>query len=203
MSDQPNRTADTPGQPAPLRHQPLFPVPKSWKIASVAAIIMVLLALVGIGMSNADPRVVATYWISLVPIYGLLCIATAWRMTPPGTSFGRAEITRQVLHWLGIAIALAVDYAIRGSGQEAGLAAGLNAMLLLALGCYLAGVHLQWLFGIVGVLLVVAGFVVVKFNEYMWLIFVVGAIAIACMIVFDRLFKSAHTQAVTTAQAGS
>jgi hypothetical protein len=37
----------------------------------------------------------------------------------------------------------------------------------------------------------------------MWLIFVVGAIAIACMIVFDRLFKSAHTQAVTTAQVGS
>jgi hypothetical protein len=203
MSNQPIHTADAPGQPAHPERRPLFPVPRSWKIATVAAIIMVLLALGGIGLSNADPRVVETYWISLVPIYGLLCVGTAWRMTPPGTSFGRAEITRQVLHWLGIAVALAVDYSIRGSGQEAGLAAGLNAMLLLALGCYLAGVHLQWLFGVVGVLLVVAGYIVVKFNEYMWLIFLVGGIAIAFMLVMDRLFKSARAPAVPTAQAGS
>jgi hypothetical protein len=196
MSDQPTRTADAP-------RQPVFPVPRSWKIATAAAIIMVLLALGGIGLSNAEPRVVETYWISLVPIYGLLCIGTAWRMAPPGTSFGTAEIGRQVLHWLGIAVALAVDYAIRGSGQEAGLAAGLNAMLLLALGCYLAGVHLQWLFAVVGMLLVVAGFVVVKFNEYLWLIFVVGGIAIAFMLVFDRLFRSARVPAATTAPAGS
>jgi hypothetical protein len=124
-------------------------------------------------------------------------------MTPPGTSLGRAEISRQVLHWLGIAVALALDYAIRGSGQEAGLAAGLNAMLLLALGCYLAGVHLQWLFGVVGLLLVAAVFIVVKFNEYMWLIFVVGGIAVALMLAFDRLFKSAHASSVQTAQTGS
>jgi hypothetical protein len=164
---------------------------------------MVLLALGGVGLSNADPRLVATYWIALVPIYGLLCISTAWRMAPPGTAYGRAEITRQVLHWLGIAVALGVDYAIRGSGQEAGLAAGLNAMLLLALGCYLAGVHLQWLFALVGVLLGIAVLVVVKFNEYLWLIFVVGGIAIAGMIVFDRLFKSAAHHSQAPAQAGS
>ncbi len=203
MSNHPIRTADAPSQPAHPERRPMFPVPRSWKIATAASIIMVLLALGGIGLSNAEPRVVETYWISLVPIYGLLCIGTAWRMAPPGTPFGTAEISRQVLHWLGIAVALAVDYAIRGSGQEAGLAAGLNAMLLLALGCYLAGVHLQWLFAVVGVLLVVAGFVVVKFNEYMWLIFVVGGIAIAFMLVFDRLFKAAPVPAVSTAQAGS
>jgi hypothetical protein len=156
----------------------------------VAAVIMVLLALVGVGLSNAEPRVVETYWICLVPVYGLLCVATAWRKA--GKVYGGRAILTQFLHWLGIALALGVDYWVRGSSVETGTAAGLNAMLLLALGCYLAGIHLEPLFAVVGVILSLIVVVVAKFDQYMWLIFVVGAIAVAGMIVFDRLFKGAR-----------
>jgi hypothetical protein len=157
-----------------------------------AAVIMVVLALVGVGLSNADPRLVETYWICLVPVYGLLCVATAWRKA--GKVYSSRAILTQFLHWLGIALAVGVDYWVRGSSVETGTAAGLNAMLLLALGCYLAGVHLESLFAVVGVVLSLVVIVVAKFDQYMWLIFVVGAVAIAAMIVFDRLFKAERSR---------
>jgi hypothetical protein len=159
-----------------------------------AAVVMVVLALVGVGLANADPRFVETYWICLVPIYGLLCVGAAWRKAHK--VYSSKAIVTQFLHWLGIALALGVDYWVRGSSVETGTAAGLNAMLLLALGCYLAGVHLEPLFAVVGVVLSLVVIVVAKFDQYMWLIFVVGVVAIVAMIVFERLFRGARSRTV-------
>ena len=161
--------------------QPLFAVPHSWMIASVVAAIMIMLALLGVALTTSSSAAAETYWICLVPIFGVLCIATAWGRARPGHEFDRAKVVQQVLHWLGIGAALAVDFVIRSSGQETPRAAGLNALLLLALGCYLAGVHLEPLFILVGILLCLAGWVVVKAEQYEWLIFVVGGLAVVGM----------------------
>src|SRR5262249_23072490 len=93
----------------------------------------------------------------------------------------RPALIRELLHWLGIGVALALDFVVRETQVETGKAAGLNALLLLALGCYLAGVHLEWIFALVGVLLSVALVVITKAEEYIWLIFVVGGLAITAM----------------------
>jgi hypothetical protein len=160
----------------------LFAPPRSWMIASVVAAIMILLALLGVGLTTASSPAAETYWISLVPIFGVLCIATAWARARPGQAFDRMKVFQQVLHWAGIGGALAIDFVIRGAGQETPRAAGLNALLLLALGCYLAGVHLEPLFVLVGLLLVLAGWLVVKAEQYEWLIFVVGGLSVAGML---------------------
>ncbi len=88
-----------------------------------------------------------------------------------------------MLHWLGIGVALGLDFLVRRSGEETGVAAGLNALLVLALGCYLAGVHLEWMFAVVGALLTLTLVIVAKADQYLWLIFVAGGITIAAMLV--------------------
>src|SRR5262249_30872685 len=136
--------------------QALFPIHRSWQIATVVAVVMVLLALLGVGLTTSSSSAAPVYWISLVPVYGFLCIGTAWARSRHGGVFDRPMVLRQLLHWLGIGVALSLDFYIRGTGEESGMGAGLNALLLLALGCFLAGVHLDWLFAPVGVLLAVA-----------------------------------------------
>jgi hypothetical protein len=97
-------------------------------------------------------------------------------------------IFQQIFHWVGIAAALGLDFVIRGTGEETATAAGLNALLLLALGCYLAGIHLERLFVVVGVLLTLTLIIVAKADQYVWLVFVVGGIAIVAMIAGRRLY---------------
>ena len=189
MVDQANpaTTSPVPAVSADPNHpakgpQPSFKVPPSWKVGAIAAIIMVLLALLGVGLTTTNSKVAPTYWISLVPLFGALCVFTAWRRHDK--QLERREVIRQVLHWVGIGVALALDFFVRGTGVETGVAAGLNAVLLLALGCFLAGIHLEWLFILVGLLLATALIVVAKADQYLWLMFVVGALAIAAMVLY-------------------
>jgi len=154
-----------------------------WKITATIAAIMVLLALVGVGLASTSARLARNYWVSLVPIYGALCAFTAWRRSQPG---GELLAVRQLLHWLGIAGAVALDFSLRGTGVEAQVASGFDALMLLALGCYLAGVHLDWPFVLVGLLLTLTLVVVAKADRYLWLLFLIGAAAIAVLVGVRR-----------------
>jgi hypothetical protein len=154
---------------------------------------MILLALLGVALSSASNSAAPVYWISLVPIYGVLCLGIAWTRARQDGRPVRSEVIRQLLHWLGIGVALALDYMVRQTQVETGKAAGFNALLLLALGCYLAGIHLEWIFTLVGLLLSLALVVVTKAEEYIWLIFVVGGLAIAGMLAVQWFFGKARS----------
>lgn len=172
-----------------MSDQPLTPTgTPTWKITAAVALIMVVLALLGIALATTKPLLARNYWVSLVPIYGLLCVVTAWRRSQQN---GERLVLRQVLHWLGIAGFVALDFYIRGTGVETQVSAGLNALMLLALGCFLAGVHLDWSFVFVGLLLTLTLFVAAKADQYLWLLFVAGALAIAVLFAVRRFWGRA------------
>jgi hypothetical protein len=193
---------------SPDSAQATFPIHRSWKIALVVAVIMVLLALLGVGLTTSSSTAAPVYWVSLVPVFGCLCIGTAWSRARHA-GFDSPMVVRQLLHWLGIGAALGMDFYIRGTGEESSMGAGLNAMLLLALGCYLAGVHLDWLFVPVGVILTLALVILTKADQYLWLIFVVGFVSVVAMIILMRLLTVAQARrlaadkAVQSAPVGS
>jgi hypothetical protein len=187
MSDQLTTPATRPVPAATDGNRSVYPTARSWKIPAVVVVIMIVLALVGVALTTSKNDWAPRYWMTLVPIYGVLCVATAWDRGRRDPAFRRPAVLKQVFHWLGIAIALWLGFFIRRTGEETLLAASDNALLLLALGCFLAGVHLEWLFAAVGALLMLALIVVVEAEQYVWLIFVVSAILIAALLGVRRL----------------
>jgi hypothetical protein len=165
--------------------------------------------MLGIGLTTTNSAAAPTYWVSLVPIYGLLCVSLAWARARNDPAARRPDVIRQLLHWLGIGVAVGLDFYIRGTGVETGIATGMNALLLLALGCYLAGIHLEWLFVLVGVLLTLALVIVAKADQYVWLIFVVGGVAVAAMLTVGWFLGKARSprnpaaKSISSAPAGS
>ena len=152
----------------------------------VATIVMIALALLGAAITVADATWASRYWLLLVPIYGLISIVTAWRRHGASSNaFGR-----QILHWICVAVAIAIDFAyLQASGQQTSTGTGLSSLLILALGCLLAGIHMDWLFALVGLLLLVTVFVVAVAQEYTMLIFAVGLIVAIIVLVAPRLFR--------------
>jgi hypothetical protein len=168
-------------------------------VALGVALIMILLALVGVGLSTTSSSFATTYWISLVPVYGILCVSTAWLRAGVEGRRHRVPVIRQGLHWLALALALGLDFFIRGTGEETAVAAGLNALLVLALGCFLAGIHLEWLFAVVGVLLSLLLVLVAKADQYLWLVFVVSGLTTAALLLMRwLLFSPARKVAAAT-----
>lgn len=173
------------------------------KVAAFAAAAMVVLALIGVALATADVGFAREYWMALVPIYGLLCVFTAWKHAGPGEQ--QQRVVRQVLHWAAIAGAVALDFSIRGDGLETQVATGLSALLLLALGCFLAGVHLDWLFVPVGLLLTLTLFLVAKADQYLWLLMLAGVLPLVVWVVVKRMSggaaSSASAPSATTGEA--
>jgi hypothetical protein len=135
--------------------------------------LMALLALVGTGITLADASWARSYWLALVPVYGALCVFAAWYRH--GQFSG--TVLRQILHWLSVAAVIALDFTLLRRGEQASTGAGLSSLLILALGSLLAGIHLEWLFALVGLLLL-AIFAVVSFaQQYVTLAFLFAAAA--------------------------
>jgi hypothetical protein len=148
--------------------------------AGVMAGLMAVLALVGTGITIADVTWARTYWLALVPIYGMLCVIAAWQRTGRLTG----SVTRQILHWLSVGVVIAFDFALLRRGEEAAVSAGLSSLLILALGCLLAGIHLEWLFALVGVLLLAIFMVVSVAQQYVTIAFLIAAAAALAVAVY-------------------
>jgi hypothetical protein len=139
----------------------------------IMAGLMALLALIGTGVTVADASWARSWWLSLVPVYGVLCVFAAWHRTGQLTG----TVIRQILHWLSVAAAIALDFSLLRRGEQPAAGAGLSSLLILALGCLLAGIHLEWLFALVGLLLLAIFVVVSVAQQYVTIVFLVAAAA--------------------------
>src|SRR5262249_26836744 len=119
-------------------------------LPKMMAIAMVLLAMVGAAVTLADATWARTYWLTLVPIFGVMCTIAAW---DDARALDRM-VVRQILHWLSVGLAIILDFNfLQARGEQTAASTGLSSLLILALGCLLAGIHLNWLFALVGLLL--------------------------------------------------
>jgi len=178
---------------------PTGTIGRYYRAGAAVAAVMVALALVGVGLSTANRPAALRYWVWLVPVYGLLSIVIAWLRSRQDRALGLGAVVRQVLHWLTIAAAVALDFWMSGTGEESAAAAGFDALLLLAVGCFLTGVHLDWLFAVVGALLALTLVCVVKADQYLWLAFVVGALVLVAIAMAGRLFTRSSNGSTTPA----
>jgi hypothetical protein len=136
---------------------------------------MTTLAVAGTGITLADERWARAYWLFLVPVYGLLCIATAWHRR----NVTAQVVERTILHWLGVALAIAIDFAyVQNSGEQTATGTGLSSLIILSVGCMLAGVHVEWPIGLVGILLLGIVIVVAVAQEYLLFVFLSGTFLI-------------------------
>ena len=80
--------------------------------------------------------------------------------------------------------------SIAKRAEQTAIATGFNALLMLTLGCYLAGIHLELLFVPVALLLTLTLVLVVKADQYLWLIFLIGGVLLAGLILFRRMLAA-------------
>lgn len=116
----------------------------------------------------------------------VICTLAAWMRT--GTL--DRTVIRQVLHWLAVGVTIAIDFSFfRRSGEQTSITTSLSSMLILALGCLLAGIHLEWSFALVGLLLLATAVVVAVAQEYMALVIVLGLLLIAIVLIGQHLVR--------------
>jgi hypothetical protein len=133
-----------PGEPEGAAHpQPPAPSwPHPWWMRELPYALVLILTLFGVAYMSFARAPMIGYWEVLAPVIGLVCIASGWPRADDKAARIRLVWT-QVLHWL--AFLAAMNLLLLGGAQSMLTpdAAGLAVLTLLALGTFVAGVHLQ------------------------------------------------------------
>jgi hypothetical protein len=118
-------------------------------------VVMLGLALLGVAVTQMEYTGGKLYWLFLVLVYAIISVVRAWQGAKAQGGPVWPMVRDQVLHWLGALVAInivlyfeSVDIASRGSAAD-------YSLLILALASYLAGVHFNWAYLLLGGLLAV------------------------------------------------
>jgi hypothetical protein len=108
-------------------------------------VFMLVLAFIGVGVSEVSENSGWMYWSSLVLIYAAISVGRSWvRVKHQGGPLW-PMLRAEVLHWLGALIAIKIIIIFEVMGITVRDAAADFALLILALSTFLAGVHFNWI----------------------------------------------------------
>ena len=83
------------------------------------------------------------YWEFLAVAIGLVCVTTGWlHIHDPKARF--RMVWTQALHWLAFLVAMNIVLFPNVQKMLNAPATGLTLLMLLALGTFVAGVHVSW-----------------------------------------------------------
>jgi len=115
--------------------------------------IVLLLTLAGVAYTSFSNQPIAGYWEFLVPLTGIVCVGNGWHNAPDKEARLRLVWT-QILHWAAFLVAMNLVLFGRVQSMLNADATGLVILTLLALGTFVAGVHmLSWEICVLGVVM--------------------------------------------------
>jgi hypothetical protein len=158
-----------------------------WKLPFGVLCGMLIMALIGMGLSQALERGALWYWLFVVITYAALGL---WRSTRKARRDGQGVkklIGRELAHWSVLLAFLGVLLVLERKEMINRESASDFALLLLAFSCCLAGIHFDWLLLIMGVVLTVMLVAMATLEQYtivLWIVMILVAIAAAAFFYF-------------------
>jgi hypothetical protein len=106
-------------------------------------IAVLTLTILGVAYTSASRKPLIGYWEFLAVAIGLVCVTTGWlHIHDPKARF--RMVWTQALHWLAFLVAMNIVLLPDVQIMLTAPATGLTLLMLLALGTFVAGVHVSW-----------------------------------------------------------
>jgi hypothetical protein len=144
--------------------------------------VLSVLVMIGLFLTNVSHLHARYYWSAMFPIFGIVSLwhELAGPNGNPGPLWKR--ILRQVLHWLGPIVAVQIIFLQLARGQMDADAVALVTLLILAVTCFMAGVHMDRSFYWVSAALAFAAVVGTEVEAYLWMLAAIAIVAVAITV---------------------
>jgi predicted lipid-binding transport protein (Tim44 family) len=169
----------SPAPPPPARPRGFL----GWLGDRLPYIVVMIMAVLGVAYTSMSGRPLYGYWEFLAIAIGLACIAIGWRQTSDPAARRRLVVT-QSLHWLAFLIAMTILLLPGVNTFLNGPATGLALMLLLALGTFVAGVHVSADIAVLGIALALTVPAMAWLKQSALMLVLIGLVIGALMVVF-------------------
>jgi hypothetical protein len=169
-----------------------------WKIRLSVLCAMLALALAGMGFTQASESGSWEFWLVIVLVYAALGLWRSLRSAKQsGESVGK-RIVRDLSHWGILLVFLFVLLMLERREIVNRNSASYFALMMLALTCCLAGVHVDSLLVVLGIVLMIMSVAMALLEQYsvvLWLIMIVVAGSGAAYFYFQSKGGESKVQA--------
>jgi hypothetical protein len=149
------------------------------------------LALIGMGLTQATEGGGTLYWLIVLWVYALFSLVRAWLQAKQRHESIWSEIHLHLLHWLGALVALHIILVLEHHDILARDAASDVSLVVLALASYLAGLHFERLFVLIGIILAIMAVVGAFVEQYtLWLIVIPASLVAAWLFLKSKLSQT-------------
>ncbi len=153
-----------------------------WRARLVVGLIMLFLAFVGMVFTNTHETGGWNYWKWMVPIYALLALWLSWYDKRQRSVVSPITLWHELLHWIGLTgVIFLVTYLVH-LGTISRFIAGIFHLILLSLGVFLAGIYIDSIFLMVGIVLALFALLTALLVQYMYLLVIAITILSAVII---------------------
>lgn len=153
-------------------------------------IFLVIVSLVGIGISDFSQKYGFYFWLGTAPVFGLASLIIGWSHARHSGQSWFQILGKQLFHWLALALVMCMIYLFQYTGRLNNTDAGIMAMMALSLTTFLAGVHFDWRFYLIGIFLGGATIAIAFIEQFFWLMLI--PIAIIVVILIYKMGHSNH-----------
>jgi len=158
-----------------------------------------VLVMIGLFLTNVSRLHARYYWSAMFPIFGIVCLWHELVSSSADPIPTWRRIIRQVLHWLGPIAAVQIIFLQLARGQMDADAVALVTLVILAVTCFMAGVHMDRSFYWVSAALALAAVIGTEVEAYLWML---AAVAIVAMAITVFAATALRRRATKPARAG-
>ncbi|MEW4489513.1 hypothetical protein AB1L42_15635 [Thalassoglobus sp. JC818] len=161
-----------------------------FKARAILFVGMLALALIGMGLTMSSDKGEKSweFWVFLLTVYGSVSIYWAWKRARRKGLPVWGMIRAQVLHWLSVLVVFGILVLFERTEIINRESASNVALLVLALACFQAGVHFDWVFALLGLVLALMVISIGYLEQYVvWIVMV--PVIIAAVWVFFQMRK--------------
>jgi hypothetical protein len=151
--------------------------------------VLSVLILIGLFLTNVSHLQARFYWSAMFPVFGIVSL---WHeLLGPSRHEGPVwkRILVQALHWLGPIVAVRIIFLQLERGQMSADAVALVTLVILAVTCFMAGVHMDQTFYWVSAVLALAAVVGTEIEAFFWLMVAIGILAMAATVFAATLLR--------------
>ena len=155
---------------------------RKFQIEEGILIFLLLLSLIGIGITHFSPADGYWYWIIMIFVFAIFAIAIGWLQSKQKDISFNKLLFEQAFHWGSCMLVVGAMFTLLHSDHLTSHNTGLIILLILSLATFLDGQRVGWRFSLVGLFLGISSIIVSHFNHFMWL-----EIVLVILIVYGTI----------------
>ncbi len=121
-------------------------ISQAWKARSITGCLLLILAFIGLIITDVRHDGGWFYWRLLIPVYAIASLWLSWYLRKKNHGLGLKLIWQELLHWLGLVLAVLLLSSLVNIGIIGRFEAGLIILIMLALTTFLAGIYTEYSF---------------------------------------------------------